>query len=204
MVCSNPKLCSNRLDDSRFVPAENIDVDVPLCEPLNEILGSRSKFVNQTKQSDRFSIERDGKNCSRFLAQFVDGGMFAKVQPSAVPTPQCSPTKFSFETLASDGSDRSQLRDSCRGGSEGVDVLGDGFGDRMGTGLREMVYQRSSVIGEGVEFNNREVPFSERPSLVKENGLGVFGVLDRLDGLISGGKRLCQSNGIKRIRDNAP
>ena len=64
-------------------------------------------------------------------------------------------------------------------------MLGDGFGDGVGAGLCEVVYQRSGVIGEGIKFGNRKVPFGECPSLIEEDGRRVPGVLDRLDGLIA-------------------
>ena len=63
-------------------------------------------------------------------------------------------------------------------------MLGDGFGNWVSTGFRDVIYQRSSVVGEGVEFDNREVSFCERASLVEEDGRCVFGVLDGLDGLV--------------------
>lgn len=189
MILSYPELRSDRLDDVRFVSTEDIHVDLLLCEPSHEFLSSGSKFVDQTKHSDRFSFEGDRKNCPRLPAQFMDSRIIAEVQPSAVPTLQCPRTNFSFETLASDGSYRSQLRDSCRGGNKGLDVLGDGFGDGVSAGFCEVVYQRGGVVGEGMEFDNREVSFSERPSLVEEDGRGILSVLDRLDGLVrTGGK----------------
>ena len=87
--------------------------------------------------------------------------------------------------MAGDGSDRPQLWGGCGGRSEGVDVFGDGFGDWVSAGLCEVVHQRSGVIGEGVEFYNRKVPFSERASLIEEDGRRVLRVLDRLDGLVA-------------------
>ena len=111
--------------------------------------------------------------------------MFTEVQPSAVPTPQRPPTELGFETLTGDGSDGSQLRGGCRGGNKRVDVFGDGFGDWVGAGFCEVVYQRSGIVSERIEFNNREVSFGERPSFVEENGSGVLGVLDRLDRLVA-------------------
>ena len=62
-------------------------------------------------------------------------------------------------------------------------MLGDGFGDGVGAGLCEVVCQRSGIVSERIKFNNRKVSFSERPRFVEENGSGVLGVLDRLDGL---------------------
>jgi hypothetical protein len=55
----------------------------------------------------------------------------------------------------------------------------------VGAGFGEVVYQRSGVIGERIEFDSREVPFGERPRLIEEDGGGVLGVLDRLDGLVA-------------------
>ena len=68
-------------------------------------------------------------------------------------------------------------------------MLGDCFGDRVGAGFREVVYHRSSVVGEGIEFDDREVSFRERPGLIEEDSRGVLGVLDRLDGLVSIGQK---------------
>ena len=68
MICSYPKLCSNRLDNSRFVSAENIDIDPPLSKPLNEFLSSGSQPVNQTKNSDRFPLECDREDRPSFPA----------------------------------------------------------------------------------------------------------------------------------------
>ena len=64
-------------------------------------------------------------------------------------------------------------------------MLGDCFGDRVGAGFRQVVYQRSGVVGEGIEFDDRKVSLRERPSLIEEDGCGVLGVLDRFDGLVS-------------------
>ena len=64
-------------------------------------------------------------------------------------------------------------------------MFGDGFGDWVSTGLCEVVHQRSGVIGEGVEFCDRKVPFGECASLIEEDGCRVLRVLDRLDGLIA-------------------
>ena len=63
-------------------------------------------------------------------------------------------------------------------------MLGYCFGDRVGAGFREVVYQRSGVVGEGIEFDDREVSFRERPGLIEEDGCGVLGILDGLDGLV--------------------
>jgi len=68
-----------------------------------------------------------------------------------------------------------------------MDVLGDGFGDGVSAGFSEVVYQRGGVVGEGMEFDDREVSFGERPSLVEEDGCGILSVLDRLDGLVHTG-----------------
>ena len=65
-----------------------------------------------------------------------------------------------------------------------MDVLGDGFGNGMGACLCEVVYQRCGVVGEGIEFDDREIPFRERSGLVEEDGRSVLSVLDRLDGLV--------------------
>jgi len=61
VICLNPKLGSDRLDDARFISTEDIDVDPPLCEPPDELLSSRPKPVNQTEYSNRFPFERDRK-----------------------------------------------------------------------------------------------------------------------------------------------
>jgi hypothetical protein len=66
-----------------------------------------------------------------------------------------------------------------------VNVLSDGFGNWVGAGFCEMVDQRSGVIGEGIEFDNREVSLRERPSFIEEDGRGVLSVLNRLDGLVT-------------------
>ena len=79
------ELRSDGLDDSRFVSTEEVDVDLPLCKPPDEVLGSRPELVNQTKNCNGLPVERDRENRSRFLAQFVDSRMFTEVQPSAVP-----------------------------------------------------------------------------------------------------------------------
>lgn len=68
-----------------------------------------------------------------------------------------------------------------------MDVLGDGFGNRVGAGFRKVIYQRSGVIGEWIEIDYGEVSFRERPSLVEKDGRGILSVLDRLDGLVSTG-----------------
>ena len=70
-----------------------------------------------------------------------------------------------------------------------MDVLGDGFGDWVCTGFCEVVHQRSGVVGEGIEFDNREVSFGECTSLVEEDSRRVFSVLDRLDGLVVNGTK---------------
>ena len=87
VIWLDPELSSDRFDDTRFISTENVDVDLPLCEPPDECLGSGFKFVNQAKDGNGFPIECDRKDRPRFPAQFVDGRMFAKVQPSAVSTP---------------------------------------------------------------------------------------------------------------------
>ena len=69
-------------------------------------------------------------------------------------------------------------------------MFGDGFGDRVGACLCEVVYQRSGIVGEGIEFGNREVSFRERAGLIEEDGCRVPGVLDRLDGLIGMGRKV--------------
>ena len=62
-------------------------------------------------------------------------------------------------------------------------MLGDSFGDWVGAGFGEIVYQRSGVIGEGIEFYNGEVSFCERAGLVEEDCCRVLGILNRFDGL---------------------
>ena len=56
MIRLYPKLCSDQLDDARFVSAENIDINPPLCEPLDKLLSSGSKSTNWTKDSSGFPI----------------------------------------------------------------------------------------------------------------------------------------------------
>ena len=87
MIWSNPKLRSNRLDNSWFVSAENVDVDLLLCQPFDKLFGSRSKVVGQTKDGDGLPVERNREDCSGFLAEFMDSRMLAEVQPSGIPTP---------------------------------------------------------------------------------------------------------------------
>ena len=113
--------------------------------------------------------------------------MVAEIQPSAVPTSQRPATEFCFETLAGDGSDRSQLRNGRGRGNKRVDVFSDGFRNRVGAGFGQVVYQGSGIVGEEVELEDREVSFREGPSLVEEDGRGVLGVLNRLDGLVRAG-----------------
>ena len=91
---------------------------------------------------------------------------------------------MSFEAMARDGGDRPQLQGG-RGGNEGVNVLGDSFGDWVGTGFRKMVNQRSGGVGEGIEFGDGEGSFCERASFVKEDRRCVPSVLDRLGGLVT-------------------
>ena len=63
-------------------------------------------------------------------------------------------------------------------------VLGNGFGDGMGAGFREVICQQSAVVGEWIEFRDREVSFRKRPGLIQENCGGILCVLDRLNGLV--------------------
>ena len=80
-------MSSDRFDNTWFIPAENINVEILACEPPDELLGSGPDellgsgpdFVNQTKDSDRFPVEGHRKDRPRFPAQFFDSGMFAKV-----------------------------------------------------------------------------------------------------------------------------
>ena len=87
MIRSYPKLGSDRLDNARFVSAENIDVDLPLCEPLDEFLSSGSQSVDETKDGNGFPFERHSKNCPRFTAQRKDSVVVSEIQPSTVPAP---------------------------------------------------------------------------------------------------------------------
>ena len=63
MVRLYPKLSSDRLDDTRFISTDDIDVDPPLCEPLDELLSSRPQSVNQAKYSNGFVFQRYSKDC---------------------------------------------------------------------------------------------------------------------------------------------
>ena len=79
VICLDPKFSSDRFDDTRFISTENVDVDLLLREPSDELLGSGPKLVNQTKDSNRFPIECDRKDRPRFPAQLMNSRMFAKV-----------------------------------------------------------------------------------------------------------------------------
>ena len=87
--------------------------------------------------------------------------------------------------MAGDRSDRPQLQGGCRGGDERANVLGDGFGDWVGTGLREMVYQQGGVVSEGIEFNDGEVSFCEGAGFVEEDCRCVPSIWNRLCRLVT-------------------
>ena len=69
-------------------------------------------------------------------------------------------------------------------------MFGNGFGDGMGAGFREVVCKESGVFGKGVEFGDRQVSFRECPGLVEENSRGVFCILNRPNGLVPIGWRV--------------
>jgi len=61
-------------------------------------------------------------------------------------------------------------------------VLGDGFGDWVGAGFREVGCQRSGAVCEGIEFDGREVSCCEGAGLVEEDSRHVLSISSRPSG----------------------
>ena len=75
----------------------------------------------------------------------------------------------------------------------------------MGAGFCEMVGQQSGIVGEGMEFDNGEVPLCQRPGLVEEDGSSVLRVLNGFNRLGVTERKICeQDRGRAKTRYDPP